>query len=656
MRLTVIWLNLALVILITLLNPAQSAIVFRGSDSDDAPSADSDLLEQPYRDLPELLKTEDENPSLPIATRFILLTTGEKIKLYPFTPSTRFTKGLSNSLSHNEYHFIVKPAEIDTNQDSFYQRFGDTIFSRWLIERQANKNSTSRSNNKFIFPGEETDEDFEEYSGGSGWQKPRITSVDYFFDERFCPSPRSRLSDKCLIITWLDDNNKFVRLASLDLEKNPILYQDPQDTVKHHGNPEKTKILWLQEHPPIDIRLALVKSHHLNNSVDIRLFSLTTDKLRNSLYVSAGLGHSALNLILSGSPKPQRSTGESSQLENEYVHSFTSCAFDENSESENLSFDEPSGFWFFYFNRISGGRIVALNVDPTRIMTPKERLGNLIEGRKIVVKELPANDETTFSRQKIVDEQRGPSGIALDSQKRRIYWLSSENEVFSCDYVGEDVRLVRRLPTKPVLRSPRTMHIFDRTLYISDASKNSLFAYQLDEEETKDPAITHGTQSIQNVLLIETSNIVNFRILDTSGQSRLNSQSILIRSQGLSIWKMLQLSEYRNSIGELGDTLSEQALNDLDDTDPLLKLESRAETISNCELCDPPYAADFANFYLLFILILLYLFILVKILHLWYKDSHSISHKDVPKIAISHVKTENPQRLTKEAVLGILEV
>lgn len=471
---------------------------------------------------PKQPSTTNKHPDT--ATKFILLTTGEQIKLYPFvqqndsanpTSQTEEQQKKTPELTLANVHYIIKPADFDTQQRETLTKLANNSFTRWITEKAAQRQASrspppsaksqqvhGRHGNKAsILPGlsglEDEEATFENsFTSRSGWQKPWIVDVDYFFSHRFCRQSPAQLRDHdCLVVVWLDKKNNYVRYGSLDLIKNPIEFNN-QSTATSRNN-DHNKVLWLQEFPPIDVASEAMSPHH---GPVIQVEALVVNKRRQAVYVSytsAGKQYYYKNILSGGFRSEWPTQSGESQLLNKSIRVFNICRdkpdFD-SSSIENLDiYDEKSdAVWLFYFDKHSGGKIFAL-MDTQQTSDISDNTDRYQIISRVLVRDLsstqgqqPYQEQALF--EKLRDTQletlaENATGLAMDPKRHKLYWITQANKLYSCDYNGLNGELIGKLSNKPAIRSPNAMQVFQGTLYISDPIKKSLIAYKLPGQE-----------------------------------------------------------------------------------------------------------------------------------------------------------------------------
>lgn len=488
--------------------------------------------------------------------RFIILTNGNEIKLYPLEPinNNHDTRSdIQNSAVKpskqnrqqdfiNNY-FLVKPLDIDldhyiTVDNAFYRwQFAKDVdrsmkILRAIIYKQ-DKKSTS------ILP-DQTAEDQENYveSAKLGWKKPLITDVDYFFSDDFChktSTGQEKQNSKCLVIVWLDKNNKYVRYGSIDVGKIPdftkiTTTQNNNSTSKLSSANNKKKIIWIEEFPPYDICYHIAKHTFGRTTRECQVYGMVVDKKRGVLHVAANnaVNTSYPNRLLSGkiSAYKRDRFAHSYEFMDRKVLSFNDrCAQKDiaNSTLENLNVDEENGDWLFYLHKQqSASKIFALNTYEKWDEVLKEETKSFDETASIqvVVQSLDTNDAISMS---------------LDMEHKQIYWLTDKNELFSCNISGNNRKLVGRLSPKPAIRSPYAMQVSHDTLYLSDTVKRTIIAYPLKNNHVRQNSNSNSQtktkftiepnkllQPTHQVLLVETPALYGFRLINSEIPNSIN--------------------------------------------------------------------------------------------------------------------------------------
>lgn len=578
MRQPLVWLSLLLLTLLAshCLGPSQSAILHQSARHSDAnrrtdyqninnnninnidhdsrhsdtrpkslDNVDHSKLPTNYHNSDQTLKPNAFEGSSQIATKFVILTTGQHIKLYPFQPNAPLgPNGSASQFSRNmqagDFHYLVKPKLVDVRDHESFKQFGNNTLARWLIELS---NTTSRSDKrvpKSILPQSDDDVGDDDRSlvpnnSESGWIKPMILDVDYLFDDRFCSTQydtakslpeqdqqQPQQLSTCLVIVWLDERNKYLRLGSVDLRTNPIHYPSVVTNLPVHSYSHKNRnsdkqeknIIWLKEFPPVD----LVKSAQIAavNRSGLGVFGLVVDRRRNVLHVALGNTQVSPDRVLSGILKPDRSDGAQFQLDGETLHTFNECPSRNEPRQfnlENLRVDDDTGHWLFYSDT---NKIVALNLVEHQFGQAQDsaRPNKAVQA---VVRDISMQSHKSVHMSQ-EEPYRESMAMAVESGERRFYWLSNSNKLFSCNYIGGNVKFVGQLPSKPRLRFPGNMHIHDNVLYVSDKQKNYLVAYNLkqikqsnDDYNIENPQDNNNT--MYRVLLIE-SPLLSFRVID----------------------------------------------------------------------------------------------------------------------------------------------
>lgn len=541
------WLYLTLFSLIISINSLRAAL-FNQNSSDTIRHKDGHLLSYNYN-LSEAKTLEYK--------RFIILTTGHQIKLYPLT---KRQLSVSPSISDGDIianqHYLIQPREIlNENPLDTIHRLGDNPLSRWVISRSTQIHQNSRGKQqrkpsaKSIIPAHQASGDEDYYadaSSDSGWKKPLIVDVDYFFDSDFCDRDEERQSAhiQCLVIVWLDKRNKFVRYGSFNLSKHHLEQQNSNLSLAG-----KNKVLWLKEFPPIE--LVEPSDSQTMKPVDIEVYSMALDRRHKLLHVALGGGAQShpnriVSIKLSSNPS----------IDPDYlktVRRFNQHCFSQQVHGGLFTFDNPNidpdnNDWLFYLDRgQTSSNIVALNVYQNlsqRSEAPQQLIQTSV--RNIQSSEEDLNDRATTGAATNKGAQGTPLGIAMDSQRRRLYWLTSANELYECNYAGQETRLIGKLSHKPIIRSAQSMQVLDGILYLSDPIKKSLIAYKIDRKEDAQKQTSDQETKGQNskiddtnliptheVLLVEMPSLYGFHLidLDNSYSSHLNASKIYLATQ-----------------------------------------------------------------------------------------------------------------------------
>lgn len=470
----------------------------------------------------ELQNEDKKRKSDLLKSKFILLTSGDQIKLYPIklAPEDQRTLITADSIDNNNY-YIVKPSEFNATNSQVLEYSPDDSYKQWPISKSKQKldlaeNKTSgKLNRASILPDlSETDESYENHAS-FGWRKPLIIDVDYFVDENYC----NNSTQFCLVVVWLDKNNKLVRYGSIDLIEALKPFESKDGLSKSNA---KENILWLDEFPPIQVYRTISDFDICRKQCNfdrLELFSMVIDKRRKILHVAFSDGIDPAtkpNKILTGVPKTRCQLLDHSrhtQLVSQRVLSFNKYPpankFDENIGLQNLNVDEETADWLFYFDPSQAGKIFALSMDDQ--WSDKRGLAGDREAiQSLAIRNISL---TPDARSKSV------TNFAFDQRNRRMLLLTDERELLSCGISGEDVELVGRLSRKPALRSSYSMQVFENTLLISDSIKKSLIGVGLDQYDGNLKEV--GTQRDDNefgmthqVLVIQMNSLYGFRIVD----------------------------------------------------------------------------------------------------------------------------------------------
>lgn len=511
------WTSIALILLLTLLDSTQQAIVSRLEH--ELPSA-----------LGPRLSSEDEPrlDSLEFARKFIILTTGKHISIYPL-PSVS-NNDSSNTLS-SDFHYSVIPLEIDVNDSAFKQKFGNTKFSRWV---EVNSLQEKSQGPKSILPAGDSEKPF--FAGDSGWIEPIISDVDYFFDLDFCFSEEMVSDSQCLVIVWLDTQNKFIRLGSIDLLSNPIYAPDNKHSTsgRHNRKPKGKQTLWLREFPPIDLIEAIRLNSGSPRDESLQVLGMAVDKRRAVLHVTLGDNQHRPQMVLSGGLRCGRSELDETQLDGQSVHYIEKCQNEDDQTSidfMNMEIDEGDGDLLYFFDRRNGGQIFAMHLKNNNFISRKSEWKNSNTSLVLVThtsSECNLPDILGGNRVHLQDRIGAPIGVTLEPNGNRMYYLAMCGELHSCDLAGHNAEIVGHLPLWPPMRSPRSIRYFDGSIYFADDLKKSLVAYKLPERNSFGGK-TDSSQTPQlnyQVLLVAESKLLGFRLasVDQSAKSMENSQ------------------------------------------------------------------------------------------------------------------------------------
>jgi len=448
--------------------------------------------------------------------RFLILTDGNLIKLYPsasLTNNTEASGGQSEAagLKLSKSFWLIKPSEPAESRELLVARFGNNSLSRWLAERSNGRGRASRAP---ILPTR-SGADEEDYSGQSGWRKPWIVDVDYFFAREFCDRRKQGQpleASNCLVIVWLDKSNKLVRFGSLDLLANPIELPVKLDEASR----KRSRLLKLHEFAPINVQRSVA-----NKKIEHQVHAIVVDKQRIRLFVVYSDGQSYPNRILSTRLRPDRTPDEPNRSSDETIIAFNEChgrQIDPTETSfENLSLDEESGDWLYYFDKFKGGKIFVISVN--RQFGPS--LYNSSSSVQALVRDIPLGgwQWPLVGGAKFKGSSTRAIGMAMDHEKRKLYWLDETRALYSCDLAGHDSRFIGQLSSRPEIQSPNSMHVFHNTLYISDSAKKSLVAYKIFEHEGSLNVAEHDSNLAQSspthqVLLVEMPSLYGFRLVD----------------------------------------------------------------------------------------------------------------------------------------------
>lgn len=539
-------------ILFTTFSPQANAAVVNLSKLDDI----EDLLYLKHQsELPGLLEDEASSRSSAasnhgqghqetkvLASKFLILTTGNEIKLYPLGLSSQQNKTLTN----NGDYYLIRPVDFDVNDSDLPKRLGaNSSFTRWLFEREAIRAARSDGSKRLsILPsrskpdhsaGNFDDRDDELYQGASGWRRPWISDVDYFFDSTFCLDQNSEdnrpagpyTTDSCLVVVWLDKRNKFVRFGSINLNEHPI-----EDLTAHHleaktsmqsassspSTKKRDKVLWLHEFPPIDIcnRAGELDIVH---SVICDVSELAVQRARHELHITIYSEKLQIDRILSGQLRP--STIQREQFTDISLMTLRFCPSAPESRSnsglKNLNIDETSGHWLFYMNRHNPTRIMGLDLSSRQSngLIRRNRMSHFGYALQAVVKDTRF-DSSACRHEYTGMKDREPYVLTMTVDRAKLYWMMDNHEIFSSDLAAANVQLVGKLSAKPLIRSPDVMRMFHDTLFFSDTSRKSIMTYRLNKQPLNQENQLAGSETRPNhqVLLVETPTIYGFRLID----------------------------------------------------------------------------------------------------------------------------------------------
>lgn len=421
---------------------------------------------------------------------FVLLTTGQQIKLY----QAHRTRESSSSWSLTGHNFVVNSTSslltLSKPGQPFIELLGNTTYSRWLAEL-----SSIKSTKASILPASRQD-NIEYSASKTGWRQPLIVDVDYFFDRRFCPADDEhvQVASQCLVVVWLDKSNNFVHYGSINMTGILSSLTKPVQ--------QKAKIIELNEFPPFDLLRNTVKRA---GNYSAQAHSMVIDKRRNKLHVAISDGtQSMANKIITGRLRNYKqvfgthrdANSRSSLLEQTLTTFNDQCKTSEgaNSTFKNLSVDEATGGCLFYLDQHKGGQIFALGSNEYNSHMHALVRGNLASSS---------------------DLAGAATSMTLDPEGRRLIWFTENNLLYSCNLAGADLKTLGQLSARPVIRSSSTIQLFRDTLFISDPVKRSLLTYDMKTHTSTKP--TH------EVLLVDMPAVYGFRLVVTSsGESNLD--------------------------------------------------------------------------------------------------------------------------------------
>lgn len=438
---------------------------------------------------------------------FILLTTGGQIKLYQTRKSSLASP---DSWSLTGRSFVINSTSSLTafakHGDPYVSILGNNSYSRWLAE--LNSLSSSKAS---ILPGNRLD-DVDYTSTKSGWRKPFITDVDYFFDDSFCP-PGWRANSQvtpfqCMVIVWLDKSNNFLHYGSLNLTSH--LMSSKVDTNQH-----KAKVVDLLEFPPVDLlkisgqdsRQYISKPRNFTPQA----YSFLVQRRQHWIRVAFSDGTQPMaNQILSGQLKDYLEVFEMSGLSGEPLLSTEITDFNGDCEPligsnrtlKNLSIDEENN-WLFYLDQSRGGTIFALG--------PRYQYEEQVTTLHTFVVGNIRKRATTVDT---------ITSMTLDSEGRRLIWLTENNTIYSSDLAGETAVIIGQLSARPLIRSPSTIQLFHDTLFISDPVRRALLAYDMRAYETE----SDRSKPTHEVLLVDMPAVFGFRLIDITSESAISRE------------------------------------------------------------------------------------------------------------------------------------
>lgn len=456
-----------------------------------------------------------------LKSKFILLTSGDQIKLYPIKSAQSQQESITADLIDNNNYYIIKPIELNVTDPQVLEYLSDNSYKQWLIFKSKQKldlaehKSSGKISKASILPDTSESDEFYENSA-SGWRKPLIIDVDYFVDKNYCINS----TEFCLVVVWLDKNNKIVRYGSIDLMEALKPFESEEGLSKSDA---KESVLWLDEFPPIQVYNTIRDSDICKKRCNfdrIELFSMVIDKSRKILHVAFSDGMDSIikpNKILTGVPKTRRQLFDHSrhtQLISQRILSFNKYPppsnMDENIGLQDLNVDEETADWLFYFDSSQTGKIFALNIDDQW----SDKRG--FAGDKEAIQSLAVHNIS----QAIDAKSKKATNYAFDQQNRRMFLINDANELLTCGISGEDVELVGKLSQKPAIKSPYSMQVFENTLLISDSIKKSLIGVGLDRHNRKlkdfgrQNSGDNEFDTTHQVLIVQMNSLYGFRVVD----------------------------------------------------------------------------------------------------------------------------------------------
>lgn len=436
----------------------------------------------------------DKSSSL--AKSFVLVATGDKVKLYP---SAQEAPGELSDNSNNGY--AIK---------SDYANYPDasklnlkTPYARWLVEKRLADANESSPRLVSILPASESDDTT---LNGDGLQRPLVTDVDYMFDGKFCDhSDRQQqqtvADETCLVIVWLDKANLLIRFGSIDLDKQPIRVMKEQTKGKSS--------LLLREFVPIDVfRNAELDDDARATTTTRVIHSIRLDRRRKRLGAAFGFGANYVNRILVGQLWPDN---YQHQLKDEHIYSLAGCqaaqaGLNVDGASEfRFDFDQDRDDAIYATDKFDNGRFSVIQ------LAKRDSLG--AQADFVVhhdVARLVAGD-SHLSRPAHLRPLACFKAAAVD-RSRLLVVLGQNNQLYRC-LLRQQAQLqcqqIGQLATgKPSIREPYAMELLDGRLYLSEPSKKTLVVVSVaDQSPELGLASTSG-----RVVLVESPTIFGFRV------------------------------------------------------------------------------------------------------------------------------------------------
>lgn len=452
------------------------------------------------------------------ATKFILLTTGLEIKLYP------------SAKVDSDNYLLIKPRAFNDTQHLEPK----SAFTKWIhhkTETLSNLKTDSGANiRRSILPKNRTKsmqlEEHEEllfdqqHQSGFKWQKPLITKVDYFYNAKYCDSNESGSDNQCLVVIWLDKNNKFARYGSVILDDKLNVLQEADNFRAHNASSNPS--LLLDEFPPIDLCQQIGTADK-----DCEVQDMIVDKHKAKLVVIMSakndLGQAHINRVLSLEL-------DSINHYNYQIKSKDVLVINENCsltpfESRLANLNLVNSNWLIYLEKSNGGKVMAVDI------MPEQSFNRSASARQIQIFDVRYNLPIGMMEKSIFDSKGGrkerrwptPVAMALDRINLKLYFLMEDNRIFNTDLIGNNAQYLGQLPNKPIIRSPNDMQILGDSLLISDSSRRSLVSISLASIQNSDADnLLERAKAVNKVLLVELPTIQNFRIL-TRNEDMSNS-------------------------------------------------------------------------------------------------------------------------------------
>lgn len=413
---------------------------------------------------------------------FILLTTGEHIKLYPLVE-----KNGQLAPSNDPYFVIAKPISI-TGEPKSLNDSNKSSYIRWLeyrARKQANRDTRTINSMKDDPIRVYEDEDF----GDSGWQKPLVNDVDYYFDDQACKSHQLDLGSrgKCLVIVWIDKRNKLIRSGLVNLQTSSIKFSRPVDGLAK----SKRRYLILNEILPVDLCE--------DRSGNCELKALNAERSQGQVSLLLLEGREYFIKKLNGL---RYRNGHIEWVHN-YLHDLRV------GEKDSYVFDNSKFL-------IDGDRSFLFNKSVLRVGSLQMNLGSVSVYTNETL-DSPEGDDITNEF----------SAIGIDSDKKLLVWLNKLNELRSSKPNGSGNKMIMKLPPKPVIRSPDNLRVYGNRVYISDRAKKTLILCQIGDTTARGRI----DQPKVEVLLVESPGILSFRIGSAPEENLKSKANLTFRPQ-----------------------------------------------------------------------------------------------------------------------------